>query len=186
VPLFTMQGVEGQIFGPMARNLWLRARRCAARHLHGGRRFWRRFCFQGTSRKPKPSSCRPCARVTRRCFAGRSAISKVAVMIGIAFLGVERIGGIPARHANYCRRWRRANFWIRAAMPSTMSLDAGTAVTGRMREILLRQSRVSNRRVAARPPGQWQRCFGLSPTSELFAPLNAVRRVAGESDKGKS
>src|SRR6202008_194822 len=62
------------------------------------------------------------------------------------------------------------NFWIRAAMPSTMSLEAGTAVTGKMREILLRHPEVITE---VSQHGRPDNGSDASPFSnvELFAPL---------------
>jgi cobalt-zinc-cadmium resistance protein CzcA len=62
------------------------------------------------------------------------------------------------------------NFWISAAMPSTMSLDAGTEATRKMREILLRHPEVIT---VVSQHGRPDNGSDASPFSnvELFAPL---------------
>ena len=62
------------------------------------------------------------------------------------------------------------NFWIRASMPPTISLDAGTAATGKMREILLRHPEVIT---VVSQHGRPDNGSDASPFSnvELFAPL---------------
>jgi cobalt-zinc-cadmium resistance protein CzcA len=62
------------------------------------------------------------------------------------------------------------NFWIRAALPPTTSLDAGTAVTAKMREILLRHPEIIT---VVSQHGRPDNGSDASPFSnvELFAPL---------------
>jgi cobalt-zinc-cadmium resistance protein CzcA len=62
------------------------------------------------------------------------------------------------------------NFWIRASMPMTMSLDAGTQATRKMREILLRHPEVLT---VVSQHGRPDNGSDASPLSnvELFVPL---------------
>jgi len=94
---------------------------------------------------------------------------KVAVMIGIAFLGLSALAA-SRLGSEFLPALEEGNFWIRAAMPSTMSLDAGTAVTGKMREILLRHPEVLT---IVSQHGRPDNGSDASPFSnvELFAPL---------------
>ena len=66
VPLFTMSGVEGHIFGPMARTY--------AYAIAGGviatftlRRSWARSCCRRRCRRPKRRSCASCTAAMCRC-----------------------------------------------------------------------------------------------------------------------
>src|SRR6202022_3891231 len=62
------------------------------------------------------------------------------------------------------------NFWIRASMPPTISLNAGTEPTRKMRDILLRHPAIIP---VVSQPGRPDKCSDPSPFSnvELFAPI---------------
>jgi cobalt-zinc-cadmium resistance protein CzcA len=86
------------------------------------------------------------------------------VFLGLSFAAASRLG------SEFLPALEEGNFWIRAAMPSTMSLDAGTAATGKMREILLRHPEVIT---VVSQHGRPDNGSDASPFSnvELFAPL---------------
>src|SRR5581483_11060747 len=168
VPLFTMQGVEGQIFGPMARTY--------------GYALAGALLATFTVTPVLASLLLPkhieetetvIVRALRRTYTPvlRWALSNlpVAVTIGVVFLGLS---GLAASRlgSEFLPALEEGNFWIRAAMPSTMSLDAGTAVTGKMREILLRHPEVIT---VVSQHGRPDNGSDASPFSnvELFAPL---------------
>jgi len=83
------------------------------------------------------------------------------VLIGVLmnFLGSEFLPALE-----------EGNFWIRASMPMTMSLDAGTEATRKMREILLRHPEVLT---VVSQHGRPDNGSDASPLSnvELFVPL---------------
>ncbi|MFK4985616.1 efflux RND transporter permease subunit, partial [Klebsiella pneumoniae] len=62
------------------------------------------------------------------------------------------------------------NFWIRAAMPPTISLEAGTEATRKMRDILLRHPEIIT---VVSQHGRPDNGSDASPFSnvELFAPI---------------
>jgi cobalt-zinc-cadmium resistance protein CzcA len=168
VPLFTMHGVEGQIFGPMARTYgYALAGALLA-------------TFTVTPvlaslllRKDIEETETIVVRALRRSYTPvlRRALSNltVTVMVGLAFLAVS---GLAASRlgSEFLPALEEGNFWIRAAMPSTMSLDAGTAAAGKMREILLRHPEVIT---VVSQHGRPDNGSDASPFSnvELFAPL---------------
>ena len=141
VPLFTMHGVEGQIFGPMARTY--------AYALAGA--LFATFTVtpvlaslllpaqvQETRNHRRP---RAALRSIRRCSSGRSTMSARSVAIGLcswssAACSASRLG------SEFLPALEEGNYWIRASMPPTMSLDAGTDATDKMREILLRHPEI--------------------------------------------
>jgi heavy metal efflux system protein len=168
VPLFTMQGVEGQIFGPMARTY--------------GYALAGALLATFTVTPVLASLLLPqhvqetetiIVRALRRSYTPvlRWALSnlKVAVIIGVVFLAAS---GLAASRlgSEFLPALEEGNFWIRAAMPPTMSLDAGTAVTKKMREILLRHPEVIT---VVSQHGRPDNGSDASPFSnvELFAPL---------------
>ena len=168
VPLFTMQGVEGQIFGPMARTYG---------YALAGALFATFTVTPVLASLLLPRHVEEMetaiVRALRRSYRPllRWSLSKLtfAVILGIAFLGVS---GLAASRlgSEFLPPLEEGNFWIRASMPATMSLDAGTPVTGKMREILLRHPEVLT---VVSQHGRPDNGSDASPFSnvELFAPL---------------
>jgi len=107
----------------------------------------------------------------------------IAVLVGVAFLVLS---GIAASRlgSEFLPALEEGNFWIRAAMPSTMSLDAGTVATGKMREILLRHPEVIT---VVSQHGRPDNGSDASPFSnvELFAPLKPFDEWPADLTKEK-
>ena len=168
VPLFTMQGVEGQIFGPMARSYGyalagallatftvtpVLASFLLPRHVDEVET----FLVRGLRKTYTP--------VLDWALKNR----KVVVALGLGFLLlcgllVSRLG------SEFLPALEEGNYWIRASMPPTMTLDAGTEATHTMREILLRHSEVIT---VVSQHGRPDNGSDASPFSnvELFVPL---------------
>ena len=140
IPLFTMQGVEGQIFGPMARTYayalvgaliaTFTVTPCLAslllpEHVERGRDHRRaRYASVYTP-------------VLRWSLQKR----KITVAIGLVFLVVS--GFLGSRlGSEFLPTLEEGNLWIRATMPPTISLEAGMPIVNRIREILLRHPEV--------------------------------------------
>ena len=134
-PLFTMTGVEGQIFGPMARTYGyalagaliatftvtpVLASLLMPKEVKEVETFVVRFLHRVYVPVLDFSLHR------RRLVVALGAAFLIAVGCLIPFLGSEFLPALE-----------EGNYWIRAAMPQSMSLDAGTEATRRMREILL-------------------------------------------------
>jgi cobalt-zinc-cadmium resistance protein CzcA len=163
-----MQGVEGQIFGPMARTYG---------YALAGALFATFTVTPVLASLLLPRHVEEMetaiVRALRRSYRPllRWSLSKLtfAVILGIAFLGVS---GLAASRlgSEFLPPLEEGNFWIRASMPATMSLDAGTPVTGKMREILLRHPEVLT---VVSQHGRPDNGSDASPFSnvELFAPL---------------
>ena len=134
IPLFTMQGVEGQIFGPMARTYayalsgallatftvtpaltsWLLPRRVNAAET---------FVVGGIRRIYSP--------VLGWALQHRTA----TVGIGVIFLALAA-SLLAQIGTEFLPTLEEGNLWIRATMPTTISLEAGMDKVNRMREIL--------------------------------------------------
>jgi cobalt-zinc-cadmium resistance protein CzcA len=86
------------------------------------------------------------------------------VFLAVSFLAASRLG------SEFLPALEEGNFWIRAALPPTLSLDAGTEATRKMREILLRHPEVIT---VVSHHGRPDNGSDASPFSnvELFAPL---------------
>jgi cobalt-zinc-cadmium resistance protein CzcA len=140
IPLFTMSGVEGQIFGPMARTY--------AYALVGAliATFTVTPCLASLL---LPEQVREVETVIVRTV--RSAYTPllrwsldnrgVTVAIGVVFLVLS--GFFATRlGSEFLPTLEEGNLWIRASMPPTISLEAGEATVDRIRNILRRYPEV--------------------------------------------
>jgi cobalt-zinc-cadmium resistance protein CzcA len=136
IPLFTMQGVEGQIFGPMART----------------------YAYALVGALIATFTVTPCLAslivpeyiedvetiVVRRLRAVYTPVlrwslaqRKFTVAIGLVFLVVS--GFVGSRlGSEFLPTLEEGNLWIRATLPPTISLDAGMPIVSKIREIILR------------------------------------------------
>ncbi len=168
VPLFTMQGVEGQIFGPMARTYG---------YALAGALLATFTVTPVLAALLLPQHIEETETIIVRALRAsytpvlRWALGnvKIAVIVGLVFLGLSVVAA-SRLGSEFLPALEEGNFWIRAAMPSTMSLDAGTEATGKMREIMLRHPEVLT---VVSQHGRPDNGSDASPFSnvELFAPL---------------
>ena len=134
IPLFTMQGVEGQIFGPMARTY--------AYALLGA-------VIATFTVTPVLSSLLLPARVDEiETFLVRQIRKvyqivlplavrrfRVAALIAIAFLVICGVLGVKLG-TEFLPKLEEGNLWIRALLPPTITLDAGKDAVARMRTVI--------------------------------------------------
>jgi cobalt-zinc-cadmium resistance protein CzcA len=182
IPLFTMQGVEGQIFSPMARTYayaligallaTFTITPCLAslllpEHIHEVETF--------------------AVRALRAAYTPVLHWSlghrKLMVAIGMIFLAVagflgSRLGGefLPALE--------EGNLWIRASMPPTISLEAGMPIVNRIREILLRYPEVITVVSQHGRPDNGSDAAGFF-NAEFFVPLKPFDEWPSDMNKEK-
>lgn len=167
-PLFLMTGVEGQIFGPMARTYG---------YALGGALL---ATFTITPvlaayllpRRIKEQETRV-VEVIRRVYepmlrwtlrnTGIVCAAGVVFLIAVAVL-TTRMG------SEFLPALEEGNLWIRAAMPPTISLEAGTAKANRMREIIKGYPEVMTVVSQHGRPDDGSDASGFNNV-ELFAPL---------------
>jgi heavy metal efflux system protein len=140
IPLFTMQGVEGQIFSPMARTYGyalvgaliatFTVTPCLAslllpQHLSGVETF-----------------------VVRKLRALYTPVLRwsltyrwITVTIGLVFLAATGVIG-SRLGSEFLPALEEGNLWIRAAMPPTISLESGMPIVDKIRKILGRRPEV--------------------------------------------
>jgi len=168
VPLFTMQGVEGQIFGPMARTYGY----ALAGALLATFTVTPVLASLLMSREIEETE----TRIVRGLRAAYTPLlrwalgnARIAVGLGLVFLLISAIAA-SRLGSEFLPALEEGNFWIRASLPPTISLDAGTAATAKMREILLRHPEVIT---VVSQHGRPDNGSDASPFSnvELFAPL---------------
>ncbi len=134
IPLFTMQGVEGQIFGPMARTYGyalagaliatftitpVLASFLLPKHVKESETIVVRWLRNGYT------------PILGWALANRRA----TVMIGLAFLGFAALL-LPRIGSEFLPALEEGNLWIRATLPPTISLEAGMPTVTRIRQIL--------------------------------------------------
>ena len=168
VPLFTMQGVEGQIFGPMARTYGY-ALAGALLATFTVTPVLASLLLPAEIEETETRIVRAIRATYTPVLRWALANVKFAVTVGIVFLALS-VGAAIRLGSEFLPALEEGNFWIRASMPPTISLQSGTAVTGKMREILLRHPEVLT---VVSQHGRPDNGSDASPFSnvELFAPL---------------
>ena len=140
IPLFTMQGVEGQIFGPMARTY--------AYALVGAllATFTVTPCLCSLLMPAHVSEVetlivRGIRRVYQPVLRWSLRRRPITIAIGMVFLLLS--GFLGSRlGSEFLPTLEEGNLWIRASMPPTLSLEAGMPFVNQMREILLKHPEV--------------------------------------------
>jgi cobalt-zinc-cadmium resistance protein CzcA len=139
-PLFTMTGVEGQIFGPMARTYGY-ALAGALIATFTITPVLASILLPAEVKEVETIVVRVLHRIYMPVLDFSLKRRKLVVSVGIAFVAL--VGCLaPFLGSEFLPALEEGNYWIRAAMPQTMSLDAGTEATRKMREILLRHPEI--------------------------------------------
>jgi cobalt-zinc-cadmium resistance protein CzcA len=171
VPLFTMQGVEGQIFGPMARTYGY-ALAGALLATFTVTPVLASVLLPERVKEAETIVVRLLHRVYNPALRFALDYRALTVAIGVAFLVVSAFLGLRLG-SEFLPHLEEGNFWIRASMPTTLSLVDGEAASRKMREILLRHSQVIT---VVSQHGRPDDGSDASPFSnvELFAPLKPL------------
>jgi cobalt-zinc-cadmium resistance protein CzcA len=168
VPLFTMQGVEGQIFGPMARTY--------AYALIGAliATFTVTPCLASLLMAEQISEVETAVvRWLRSAYTPVLRWSlenrRITVVIGLAFL---LFSGLIATRlgSEFLPTLEEGNLWIRASMPPTISLEAGEPIVNKIREILLHYPEVITVTSQQGRPDDGSDAAGFY-NAEFFVPL---------------
>ena len=134
VPLFTMQGVEGQIFNPMART-YAYALIGALLATFTITPVLASLLLPERVKETETLIVRAAHAVYAPVLAFVLRFRRLTVILAAVFLLLS--GFIGSRlGTEFLPALEEGNLWIRASMPPTISLDAGMPVVNRMREIL--------------------------------------------------
>jgi cobalt-zinc-cadmium resistance protein CzcA len=140
IPLFTMQGVEGQIFGPMARTY--------AYALVGAlmATFTVTPCLASLLlpehvREVETNVVRRLRSIYTPVLRWSLSNRRITTAIGLVFLAISTFLG-SRLGSEFLPTLEEGNLWIRASMPPTISLEAGMPIVNKIREILLRYPEV--------------------------------------------
>ncbi len=140
VPLFTMQGVEGAIFGPMARTYGY-ALAGALLATFTVTPVLASLLLPARIVETETAIVRGLHRIYDPVL--RFALRWRALLIGCGVLVLGVAAFLGARlGSEFLPALEEGNFWIRAAMPMTLSLEDGEVATRKMREILRRYPEV--------------------------------------------
>jgi cobalt-zinc-cadmium resistance protein CzcA len=140
VPLFTMQGVEGQIFNPMARTYAyaLAGALIATFTITPVLASW---LLPEHVRETETMVVRGLRSIYEPVLQWALSRRAIVLTLGVVFLAV--VGLLSLRlGSEFLPHLEEGNLWIRAGMPPTISLEAGTPFVERMRQILRRHPEV--------------------------------------------
>ena len=182
VPLFTMQGVEGQIFNPMARTY--------------GYALFGALLATFTVTPVLASYLLPehieetetiVVRVLRRVYSPvlRWSLANRGIMVLIAVGCLAMFGFLMTRlGTEFLPALEEGNLWIRATMPPTISLEAGMPLVNKMRGILLRHPEVITVVSQHGRPDNGSDASGFN-NAEFFVPLKPFDEWAPGMTKEK-
>ncbi|HUE36722.1 MAG TPA: efflux RND transporter permease subunit, partial [Candidatus Acidoferrum sp.] len=168
VPLFTMKGVEGAIFSPMART-YAYALAGALIATFTVTPVLASFLLPAQLKESETMIVRGLHRLYNPALRFALAHRFIVVAIGIVFLGVAAFFGLRLG-SEFLPALDEGNLWIRAELPMTTSLEDGEAATRKMRLILLKHPEVVT---VVSQHGRPDDGSDASPFSnvELFVPL---------------
>jgi heavy metal efflux system protein len=182
VPLFTMQGVEGQIFSPMARTYGyaligaLLATFTVSPVLAS---YLLPEHIEETETVVVRALRRIYTPVLRWSLAHRKIMVATAVGLLLVFgLLVSRLG------TEFLPALEEGNLWIRASMPPTISLEAGMPIVNKIRRILLRHPEVITVVSQHGRPDNGSDAAGFN-NAEFFVPLKPFEEWAPGMTKEK-
>ncbi|MEM5776758.1 MAG: efflux RND transporter permease subunit, partial [Anaerolineaceae bacterium] len=134
IPLFTMQGVEGQIFNPMART-YAYALTGALLATFTVTPVLASFLLPKHIEETETFLVRAIRRLYSPILHWALEKRKLTVLFGFIFLLFAGLL-LPRIGTEFLPALEEGNLWIRATMPATISLDAGMEKVNRMRHIL--------------------------------------------------
>jgi heavy metal efflux system protein len=173
VPLFAMQGVEGQIFSPMARTYAL-ALIGALLSTFTITPVLTSFLIPERVEEAETVIVRTLHRIYAPVLQWSLAHRRAMVILGAVF--VVATGLLALRlGSEFLPALEEGNLWIRASMPPTIGLEAGEPATHKMREIVLRHPEVIT---VVSQHGRPDNGSDASPFSnaELFVPLKSYQQ----------
>lgn len=168
VPLFTMTGVEGQIFGPMART-YAYALAGALLATFTITPVLASYLLPEQVHEVETIVVRALRATYEPILRWSLHHRKTMLAIGLGFLAL--IGLLGTRlGSEFLPHLEEGNLWIRVQMPPTMGLDAGTPATRKLREIMMRHPEILT---TVSQHGRPDNGSDDSPFSnvEIFAPL---------------
>jgi len=182
VPLFTMQGVEGQIFNPMARTYGY-ALIGALVATFTVTPVLASYMLPEHVSEFETIVVRALRAVYTPVLRWSLGHRKTMLAVGAGFLAVVGLL-IPRLGTEFLPALEEGNLWIRGTMPPTISLEAAMPAVNRMREILLRHPEVITVVSQHGRPDNGSDAAGFNNV-ELFVPLKPFEEWAPGRTKEK-
>jgi heavy metal efflux system protein len=134
LPLFTMQGVEGQIFGPMSRT-YAYALLGAVIATFTVTPVMASLLLPDRVTEVETFLVRHIRSVYERVLVLAVKNARIAAMVALAFLVL--CGGLGMRlGTEFLPKLEEGNLWIRALLPPTITLDAGRDTVNKIRAVI--------------------------------------------------
>src|SRR5579871_3538447 len=180
IPLFTLSGVEGNIFSPMARTY--------AYALAGG------LLATFTVTPALSAIILPAhveetetfiMRVLHRIYMpvlGRSLANRRLVLVGGAALIVMTVIAVRLLGLEFLPKLEEGNLWIRATLPPTISLQEGNSYVNEMRKLIAARPEVESVVSQHGRPDDGTDAAGFF-NAEFFAPLKPAKQWPKGEDK---
>ena len=180
IPLFTLSGVEGNIFSPMARTY--------AYALAGG--LLATFTVTpALSAIILPAHVQETEtflmRLLQRLYIPaleRSLANRRVVLIAATALVVMTILAVRLLGLEFLPKLEEGNLWIRATLPSTISLQEGNSYVNEMRKLIAERPEVELVVSQHGRPDDGTDAAGFF-NAEFFAPLKPAKQWPGGADK---
>ncbi|WP_159011283.1 CusA/CzcA family heavy metal efflux RND transporter [Bradyrhizobium sp. S69] len=180
LPLFTLSGVEGNIFSPMARTY--------AYALAGG--LLATFTITpALSAIILPAHVKETEtfimRLLHRIYMpvlARSLASRRLVLAGAAGLILMTVIAVRFLGLEFLPKLEEGNLWIRATLPPTISLQAGNAYVNEMRKVIAARPEVESVVSQHGRPDDGTDAAGFF-NAEFFAPLKPAKEWPDREDK---
>ncbi|WP_266160361.1 efflux RND transporter permease subunit [Dyella silvatica] len=170
IPLFTMQGVEGQIFNPMART-YAYALTGALIATFTVTPVLASLLLPKHIKETETWFVRAIRRVYSPVLHWALSRRKTTVALGLGFLLLAGLL-LPRIGTEFLPALEEGNLWIRATMPTTISLEAGMDKVNRMRRIVKAHPEVITVVSQHGRPDDGSDASGFYNV-ELFVPLKA-------------
>lgn len=168
IPLFTMQGVEGQIFSPMART-YAYALSGALLATFTVTPVLASLLLPRHVKETETRVVHALRRVYTPALDWALARRRTTVALGLVFLALAAFL-FPRIGSEFLPTLEEGNLWIRATMPPTISLEAGMHQVDQMRAILKRHPEVVTVVSQHGRPDDGSDAAGFY-NAELFVPL---------------
>lgn len=180
IPLFTLSGVEGHIFGPMAKTY--------AYALAGGllatftiTPALSAIILPAHIQETETRIMRWLHRVYMPMLhwaisSRRIMIAAAGVLVVFTFVAVRMLG------LEFLPKLEEGNLWIRATLPPTISLEEGNSYVNEMRKLIRARPEVESVVSQHGRPDDGTDAAGLF-NAEFFAPLKSVSEWPGSRDK---
>ena len=180
IPLFTLSGVEGNIFSPMARTY--------AYALAGG--MLATFTVSpALSAIILPAHVEETEtfvmRLLHRIYVPvlrRSLASRRLVLVGAGVLILMTVVGVRLLGLEFLPKLEEGNLWIRATLPPTISLQEGNTYVNEMRKLIAARPEVESVVSQHGRPDDGTDAAGFF-NAEFFAPLKPAKQWPGGEDK---